>query len=146
MIHVRLHPEPLQRENFRSLVDDDPLFATSEKNENQNVSDCLKFIRSAVEAAAKFVKFAADQVASLYTEFSDRSALAPHLAKILLATERKGGTISVRDAQSAFNAKFRPTAQVTKLWFSELAALGYGKVERFGKSLIFQNTPRGDSW
>jgi hypothetical protein len=33
--------------------------------------------RSAVEAAVRFVKFAADQVASLYTEFSDRSALAP---------------------------------------------------------------------
>jgi hypothetical protein len=30
-------------------------------------------------------------VASLYTEFSDRSALAPNLVKILLVAERKGG-------------------------------------------------------
>jgi hypothetical protein len=76
------------------------------------------------------------------TEFSDRTALAPNLAKILLVAERKGGAITIRDAQCAFNAKFRPTAQVTKLWFSELVAFGYGRVEKFGKSLIFQNTPR----
>jgi hypothetical protein len=58
--------------------------------------------RSAVEAAVKFVKFAADQVASLYTEFSDRTALAPNLAKIVLAAERKGGTITIREARETF--------------------------------------------
>jgi len=100
--------------------------------------------RSAVEAAVKFVKFAADQVATLYTEFSDRSALAPNLAKILLVAERKGGTISVRDAQLAFSQKFRPSAQMMRSWFSELAILGYGKIEKSkgGKTWIFENTPR----
>ena len=100
--------------------------------------------RSAVESAVKFVKFAADQVASLYTEFSDRTALAPNLTKILLAAERKGGAITIRDAQLAFNSKFRPTAQIAKEWFLELVALGYGVTKKSGKSLIFQNTRRSD--
>jgi len=47
--------------------------------------------RTAVEATVRFVKFAADQVASLYTEFSDRTSLAFNLTKILLAAERLGG-------------------------------------------------------
>jgi hypothetical protein len=114
----------------------------SEKIENQNVSDGVKFIRSAVEAAANFVKFAADQVASLYTEFSDRSTLAPNLAKILLVAERKGGKISVRDAQLAFTPKFRPNAQMTRAWFGELVALNYGVIKKSGKSLIFEISPK----
>jgi hypothetical protein len=100
--------------------------------------------RSAVEAAARFVKFAADQVATLYTEFSDRTSLAPNLAKILLVAQRKGGTVTIRDAQLAFNSKFRPTAQVTKDWFGELVALGYGVIKKSGKSVIFQNTRGSD--
>jgi len=48
MIHIRLQSEPIQEEGFRSIVDDDPLFATSEKIENQNVADCVKFIRTGI--------------------------------------------------------------------------------------------------
>jgi hypothetical protein len=70
--------------------------------------------------------------------------LAPNLAKILLAAERKGGTITIRDAQLAFNSKFRPTAQVAKSWLSELVALGYGEFKKSGKSVIFQNTRRSE--
>jgi hypothetical protein len=91
--------------------------------------------RSAVEAAVKFVKFAADQVASLYTEFSDRSALAPNLTKILLVAGRKGGTISVRDAQNSFPLKQRPNAQQIKEWFSELEQMKYGEVTTVKKSV-----------
>jgi hypothetical protein len=91
--------------------------------------------RSAVEAAVRFVKFAADQVASLYTEFSDRSALAPNLTKILLVAERKGGTISVRDAQNSFPLKQRPNAQQIKEWFSELEQMKYGEVTTVKKSV-----------
>ncbi len=80
----------------------------------------------------------------MYTEFSDRSALAPNLAKILLAAERKGGAITIRDAQLAFNSQFRPSAQIAKSWFQELVALGYGTVKKSGKSVIFQNTRRSD--
>ncbi len=112
-----------------------------EKIDDQNVSDCIKFIRAAIEAAVKFVKFAADQVASLYTEFSDRSALAPNLTKILLAAERKG-KISARDAQLAFTPKLRPNAQTIRAWFGELAALNYELVKNSGKSLIFEITAK----
>src|SRR4028119_32068 len=91
--------------------------------------------RSAVEAAAKFVKFTADQVASLYTEFSDRSALAPNLTTLLLAAERKGGTISVRDAQNSFPLRQRPNAQQIKEWFSELEQMKYGEVTTVKKSV-----------
>jgi hypothetical protein len=84
-------------------------------------------------------------VASLYTEFSDHSALAPNLTKVLLAAERKRGKISVRDAQLAFTPKFRPNAQTTRAWFGELAALNYGIVKNFGKSLIFEITTNAKS-
>jgi hypothetical protein len=97
--------------------------------------------RSAVEAAVKFVKFAADQVASLYTEFSDRSALAPNLTKILLAAERKGGTITIREArENLFHTKQRPTTQTVREWFSELQEMKYGKVTTVKKSVSFKLT------
>ena len=92
--------------------------------------------RSAVEAAVKFVKFAADQVATLYTEFSERSALAPNLAKIVLAAERKGGTITVRDVQkNLFDSKQRPTVQTVCEWFSELQEMKYGEVSKVKKTI-----------
>jgi len=98
--------------------------------------------RSAVEAAVKFVKFAADQVASLYTEFSDRTALAPNLTKILLAAERKSGTISVRDAQkNLFRSSQRPTTQTVREWFSELEQMGYGEVTTVKNSVVFNLSP-----
>ncbi|WP_445250849.1 DUF3987 domain-containing protein [Microcoleus sp. OTE_8_concoct_300] len=97
--------------------------------------------RSAVEAAARFVKFAADQVATLYTEFSDRSALAPNLTKILLAAERKGGTITIREArENLFLSKQRPTAQTVREWFSELQEMKYGEVTTVKKSVSFTVT------
>lgn len=93
--------------------------------------------KSAVAAAAKFVKFTADQVAAIYTEFSDRTALAPSLTKILLMAERKGGIISVRDAQRSFGGK-PPSAQQVREWFTELATLGYGSSNHKAKSLFFE--------
>ena len=96
--------------------------------------------RSAVEAAVKFVKFAADQVASLYTEFSDRSALAPNLTKILLAAKRQGGKISTREAQHIFRVNQRPTAQTVREWFSELQEMKHGEVTTVKKSVSFTLT------
>jgi CRISPR-associated protein Cmr3 len=93
--------------------------------------------RSAVEAAVKFVKFAADQVASLYTEFSDRTALAPNLTKILLVAERQGGKISTREAQHIFRLNQRPTAQTVREWFSELQEMKHGEVTTVKKSVFF---------
>jgi hypothetical protein len=96
--------------------------------------------RSAVEAAVKFVKFAADQVASLYTEFSDPTALAPNLTKILLAAERQGGKISTREAQHVFQKKDRPTAQTVRQWFSELQEMKHGEVTTVKKSVFLTLT------
>jgi len=48
LIHEVITSKPLQEEGFRSIVVSDPLFATSEKIDNQNVSDCVKFIRAAI--------------------------------------------------------------------------------------------------
>jgi hypothetical protein len=101
--------------------------------------------RSAVEAAVKFVKFAADQVASLYTEFSDRSALAPNLTKILLVAERQGGVISIREVRGMFNEKQRPEVQRVREWFAELEVLNYGEVTTKGQKVTFTLSPRPHS-
>jgi hypothetical protein len=94
--------------------------------------------KTAVEAAIKFVKFTSDQIASLYAEFFDRTALAPNLAKIVLAAERKGGTITIREArENLFLSKQRPTAQTVREWFSELQEMKYGEVTTVKKSVSF---------
>lgn len=97
----------------------------------------LQIPKSAVEAAIKFVKFSADQIASLYAEFSDRTALAPSLAKIVLLAERKGGTLTVRDCQKSFDSKKRPNAQQVKSWFKDLALMNYGAVVDSNKTSSF---------
>jgi hypothetical protein len=94
--------------------------------------------KAAVEAAIKFVKFSSDQIASLYAEFSDRQALAPSLAKIVLLAERKGGTVSIREAQlMGFSSKQRPSSQQVREWFGELEAMKYGKVTAVKKTTFF---------
>ncbi len=96
--------------------------------------------KGAVESAIKFVKFSADQIASLYAEFSDRKALAPSLAKILLLAEKKGGVLSTREAQLAFPFKYRPSAQHTKELFGELESMNYGVVTTVKKTISFSLT------
>jgi hypothetical protein len=94
--------------------------------------------RAAVEAAIKFVKFSSDQIASLYAEFSDRQALAPSLAKIVLLAERKGGMVSTREAQLiGFSSKQRPSSQQVREWFGELEVMKYGKVTTVKKTTFF---------
>jgi hypothetical protein len=100
----------------------------------------LMIPRSAVEAAIKFVKFSSDQIINLYTEFSDRTALAPNLMKIIQAAERQGGKISAREAQHVFQKKDRPTAQTMREWFSELQEMKYGEVTTVKKSVLLTLT------
>jgi len=100
----------------------------------------LQIPRSAVEAAIKFVKFSADQIASLYAEFSDRKALAPNLAKLVLLAERKGGTLSTREAQLAFPFKHRPSAQEIREWFGELESMKFGELTTVKKTISFSLT------
>jgi hypothetical protein len=94
--------------------------------------------RSAVEAAVKFVKFAADQATTLYTEFSNQSALAPNLMKIIQAAELQGGKITVREARDILRVKQqRPTVQTVREWFSELQKMKHGEVTKVKKSTFF---------
>ncbi|MEG4812473.1 DUF3987 domain-containing protein [Microcoleus sp. F8-D3] len=97
----------------------------------------LQIPKSAVEAAIKFVKFSADQIASLYAEFSDRKALAPNLAKLVLLAERKGGTLSTREAQHAFHVRQRPSAQQIREWFGELESMKFGELTTVKKTVSF---------
>jgi hypothetical protein len=98
--------------------------------------------KAAVEAAIKFVKFSSDQIASLYAEFSDRTALAPNLAKIISLTERKGGTISLYEVRQSFNGKERPEVQRVREWFTELSNLKYGEVTSKGRKITFILSPQ----
>jgi hypothetical protein len=100
----------------------------------------LMIPRGAVEAAIKFVKFTSDQIVNLYTEFSDRSALAPNLMKIIQAAERQGGKITVREAQHLFHIKQRPTAQTAREWFSEIQEMKYGEITTVKKSAFLTLT------
>ena len=102
----------------------------------------LQIPKSAVEAAIKFVKFTADQIASLYAEFSDRQALAPSLAKIVLLAERNGGITSVREVSKFFTSKLRPDNQQIRQWFAELAAMDYGEVTSKGRAISFILRPQ----
>ena len=98
--------------------------------------------KAAVEAAIKFVKFSSDQIASLYAEFSDRQALAPSLAKIVLLAERNGGVTSVREVSKSFTSKLRPNNQQIREWFAELAAMDYGEVTSKGRVISFILRPQ----
>jgi transcriptional antiterminator len=46
-------PKPLQEEGLRATEESEELLATSEKIENQNVSDCVKFIRTTIYSKIK---------------------------------------------------------------------------------------------
>jgi CRISPR-associated protein Cmr3 len=94
--------------------------------------------KTAVEAAIKFVKFSSDQIASLYAEFSDRQALAPSLAKIVLLAERKGGVVSSRDVQRTFTSGHKAvSAQQVREWFAELELMNFGQVTIVKKTVSF---------
>lgn len=97
--------------------------------------------KQAIEAAIKFVTFSASQIDVLYTEFSDRAALAPNLVKIITLAERKDKKISVPDVSINFTSKYRPTKQQIHEWFNELAAMKYGEVTSTGKIISFTLYP-----
>ncbi|WP_333210976.1 MULTISPECIES: DUF3987 domain-containing protein, partial [unclassified Microcoleus] len=98
--------------------------------------------KSIVRAAVKFVVFTANQIDVLYTEFSDRTALAPNLVKILALAEAKGGTVSARDVTLAFNAKHRPSKQQIQEWFAELVEMKYGETTTKGQRISFTLCPQ----
>ena len=138
----------------QGLEVDDSLMTVGDSDDsfslNENENELLEYLQKAV---AEEDAYFAQQVRGILKEVCDTGAadrkkvwgaLSDQEQKILLAAERKGGAITIRDAQLAFNSKFRPTAQVARLWFGELVALGYGVTKKSGKSLIFENTRRSD--
>lgn len=97
--------------------------------------------KEVIKAAVKFVMFTASQIDVLYTEFSDRTALAPNLVKILALAERKGGAVSVREVSKTFDSKHRPSQQQVQEWFGELVAMKYGEVTIKGQKNVFTLYP-----
>ncbi|MEG4397231.1 DUF3987 domain-containing protein, partial [Microcoleus sp. BROC3] len=101
----------------------------------------LQIPKSVVEAAIKFVKFTADQIASLYAEFSDRKALAPSLTKLVLLAEKKGGTLSAREAQRTLTSGHKAVSvQQVREWFVELESMNFGQVTVVRKTVSFTLT------
>jgi hypothetical protein len=88
-----------------------------------------------VQAAVKFVIFTANQIDVLYTEFSDRTALAPNLAKILTLAEAKGGSVSARMSLRHSTQNIAPTSRQIQEWFTELIEMKYGEVQQKAKKL-----------
>jgi 5S rRNA maturation endonuclease (ribonuclease M5) len=95
---------------------------------------------SRVRAAIKWVEYTTQQALSINIEVCSPDALESNLAKIILLAERKGGTVSARDVSKSFTAKYRPSAQEIREWFTELATLNYGDITTQGQSLLFSLT------
>jgi hypothetical protein len=93
-----------------------------------------------VAAAIKWVEYTTQQALSINIEVCSPDALESNLAKIISLAERKGGTVSARDVSKFFTAKYRPTAQEIREWFTKLATLNYGDITTQGQSLLFSLT------
>jgi hypothetical protein len=93
-----------------------------------------------VAAAIKWVEYTTQQALSINLEVCDPEALESNLAKIISLAERKGGTVSARDISKSFTAKYRPSAQKIREWFTELATLNYGDITTQGQSILFSLT------
>ena len=95
---------------------------------------------SRVAAAIKWIEYTTQQALSINIEVCSPDALESNLAKIISLAERKGGTVSARDVSKSFTAKYRPSAQEIRGWFTELATLNYGDITTQGQSLLFSLT------
>jgi hypothetical protein len=91
-----------------------------------------------IQAAITLTKYYAQQVQSLYTQFSDPDALAPHLANVIQLAQRKGGWIKASDVYLSITKKHRPSGSTVREWFSELVLMGKGEVKGEGRSLQFR--------
>jgi len=91
-----------------------------------------------IRIAIKLTKFYAQQVQSLYTQFSDPDALAPQLAKVIELSHQRGGWIKASDVYLSITKKHRPTGEVVRNWFSELVVMGKGEIKGEGRSVQFR--------
>jgi hypothetical protein len=91
-----------------------------------------------VRAALKLTKFYAQQVQSLYTQFSDPDSLAPHLANVIQMAQRKDDWIKASDVYLSITKKHRPSGETVRQWFGELVLMGKGEIRGNGRSLQFR--------
>jgi hypothetical protein len=91
-----------------------------------------------VRAALKLTKFYAQQVQSLYTQFSDPDSLAPHLANVIQMAQRKDDWLKASDVYLSITKKHRPSGETVRQWFGELVLMGKGEVRGNGRSLQFR--------
>lgn len=104
-----------------------------------------KIPASQVAAAIKWVEYTTVQALSINIEVSSPDALESNLAKIISLAERKGGTVTAREVSKSFDAKYRPSAQKIREWFTELATMNYGEVTSKGQSILFSLTKTSPS-
>ena len=95
---------------------------------------------SRVRAAIKWVEYTTQQALSINIEVCSPDALESNLAKIISLAERKGGVVSTRDVSKSFTAKYRPSTQEIRKWFTELETLNYGDITTQGQSILFSLT------
>jgi hypothetical protein len=91
-----------------------------------------------VRAALKLTKFYAQQVQSLYTQFSDPDSLAPHLANVIQMAQRKDDWLKASDVYLSITKKHRPSGETVRQWFGELVLMGKGEIKGNGRSLQFR--------
>jgi hypothetical protein len=91
-----------------------------------------------VRAALKLTKYYAQQVQSLYTQFSDPDSLAPHLANVIQMAQRKNDWLKASDVYLSITKKHRPSGETVRQWFGELVVMGKGEVKGSGRSLQFR--------
>lgn len=90
-----------------------------------------------VRIAINLTKFYAQQVQSLYTQFSEPDALAPQLVKVI-ELSRKKGWLKASDVYLSITKAHRPSGETVREWFGELVAMGKGEVKGLGRSLQFR--------
>jgi hypothetical protein len=90
-----------------------------------------------VRIAISLTKFYAQQVQSLYTQFSDPDADAPQLVKVI-ELSRKKGWLKASDVYLSITKARRPSGETVREWFCELVAMKKGEVRGQGRSLQFR--------
>ena len=91
-----------------------------------------------VRAALKLTKYYAQQVQSLYTQFSDPDSIAPHLTNVIQMAQRKDDWLKASDVYLSITKKHRPSGETVRQWFGELVLMGKGEVRGSGRSLQFR--------